>query len=618
MTSSHISHAEPAARPADAVILGPDLPPHLAESRRLTEALWFPVSAELTEAIVPVADRDDVLVSAVTATVTGATANFIVPRATVEVDRAAFGAVDPATLRPSRPNDRYRYPAAFGALVHEAAHAAHSTWTPADVAGHTTPAVLEAAELLEEARIEAAQLTRRPTDRIWLRATVTTLVWPELNAAGITSRQAAAQAAALVLARVEAGVLEKDEVAPVREAAAAILGPDTLAALETIWRGVMSLTDGDAAGMLAAGEAWCRTVGTDESPKEKPDASGSERTKNPATGTPGDPTATPDPGRPSSAVDPTAGLTAAIGQTVERVTATVRAATADVAAAATAEAEAETRAEAQRREAAEVFATHHTGTGRRSDSPIAGTRVPTAAERGAASALAKALRAASARDRSAVTIATGLPPGRLRMRGALSRDAQRAAGAMPTAKPFTATVRRHTEQPSLRAGIAVDVSLSMQAVTGPMASAAWILARAVSATDPRSKTATVTFGNTVTAITRPGVNPAQVTEFRARCNTEEFGRALSALDMELGLSLPGAARLLVVVSDGEFRKDQAARGRTQLKALTGAGCAVLWLTLGRARAARDTGHVRFLTVADPATAAAEIGHAAVAALIATR
>src|SRR6185312_5914058 len=100
------------------------------------------------------------------------------PTATVEVDRSAFGTVDPATLRPSRPNDRYRYPAAFGSLVHEAAHAAHSTWTPADVAGRAERAVIDAADLLDEARIEAAHLCRRPDDRLWLRAAVTTIVWP--------------------------------------------------------------------------------------------------------------------------------------------------------------------------------------------------------------------------------------------------------------------------------------------------------------------------------------------------------------------------------------------------------------------------------------------------------
>jgi hypothetical protein len=563
------------------------------------------VSAELTEAIVPVADRDDLIVSAVAATVSGAKANFIMPSSTVEVDRSVFGAVDPATLRPARPNDRYRYPAAFGALVHEAAHAAHSTWTPADVARRASASVIDAAALLDEARIEAAQVRRRPDDRLWLRAAVTTLVWPELSAAGIGSRASAAQAAALVLARRDAGVLYGREVAPICEAVEAVLGTATLSELETIWRRVLRLADDEVAGILAAGESWCRAIGTDTEDGAPDGGEPKHDEHDPSGASPSDPTATDR-------------LSAAIAETGARIRANVTAATATIAAAATAEAEAEAKTKAERREAAEVFARNHGGTGRGGRSPVTGTRPPTAAERGAAATLAKALRAASIRDRSVVKTQAELPPGRLRMRGAMARDAQRAAGAMPTAKPFTATIRRHTERPPLCVGIAVDVSGSMQAVAAPVASAAWILARAVAAVDSSSKTATVAFGDTVTPITRSGTAPAEVTEFRARCNTEEFTRAVSALDVELGLSRPGAARLLVVVSDGVFRTDQSTTGRMQLKALADAGCAVLWLTLGTARAARETGGIHFLTLPNPATAADEIGYAAVAALTSTR
>jgi hypothetical protein len=599
VSTTHVSPASPGPIPADAVFLGPELPPALAAKRRAVDALWFPVSADLTEAIAPIADRDDLIVSAVAGTLSGAQANFIMPLSTVEVDRSAFGTVDPATLRPSRPNDRYRYPGAFGSLVHEAAHAAHSTWAPADVAGRAPRAVIDAAELLDEARIEAAHLRRRPDDRLWLRAAVTAIVWPELSSEGITSRESAAQAAALVLARRDAGVLDEREVEPIREAAEAILGTDTLSALEDIWRRAVALADDDVTGILAAGEAWCRAVGTDAEPKAGPKAG-------------------PDSKTPDG--DTAERMSAAVAEAGRRIEANVEAATATIAAQAQAEAEAEIKAEEERRDAAEVFSRTYNDNGKRSPSrrsPVTSTRPPTPAEHGAAAALAKALRAASVRDRSAVRTQTELPPGRLRMRGAMARDAQRAAGAMPTAKPFTATIRRHTDRPPLRVGIAVDVSGSMKRVTGSIASAAWILARAVADTDPASKAATVAFGEHVTAITKPGTAPEHVTEFEAHCITEEFTRAVNALDLELGLSKAGAARLLIVVSDGVFRTDQATEGRTQLKALVSAGCAVLWLTLGTARAAREVGGIRFLTLPAPASAATEIGKAAVAALTAT-
>lgn len=605
MSTAHISVEAPVPVPADAVIIGPDLPPHLAEKRRTEDAIWLPVSADLTETVAPVADRDDLIVSAVAATLSGAKANFIMPWSTIEVDRSAFGAVDPATLRPARPNDRYRYPAAFGALVHEAAHAAHSTWTPGDVTGRAPAPVIEAASLLDESRIEAAQIRRRPDDRLWLRAAVTILVWPELSAAGIASRSSAAQAAALVLARHDAGVLDSHEVAPIREAVEAILGREKLSELEAIWRRVLTLADDDVAGILSAGEAWCRVIGIDPDDR-KPSGGEPEYGAHDPSGA--------GPAEPSAADR----LSTAMAETGARISLDVAAATASIAATETADAEAEAKAKAERRAAAEVFSRQHTGAGRGRRSPVVGTRPPTAAERGAAASLAKALRAASVRNRSLARSQTELPPGRLRMRGAMTRDAQRAAGAIPTAKPFTATIRRHSERPPLRVGIAVDVSGSMKPVAAPVASAAWILSRAVTAADSSSKTATVAFGDTVTPITRPGANATQVTEFRARCNTEEFTQAVSALDLELDLSRPGTARLLVVVSDGVFRTDQSRKGQVQLKALTDAGCAVLWLTLGTARAAREASGISFVSLPDPTTAADEIGRAAVAALKAAR
>ena len=614
MSTTHVSPTAPIPAPADAVFLGPDLPPALAARRRANDALWYPVSAELTEAVSPIADRDDLIVSAVAATLSGAKANFIMPTATVELDRSAFGTVDPATLRPSRPNDRYRYPAAFGSLVHEAAHAAHSTWIPADVIGRAARAVIDAADLLDEARIEAAHLRRRPGDRLWLRAAVTTIVWPELSADGITSRDAAARAAALVLARRDAGVLYSHEVAPIREAVEAVLNADTLSELEDIWRRALALADDDVSGILAAGEAWCRATGTGAEPEGAPDSG------NKAAGEHSKPEAGASaPGDGTEAAAAAERLAAAIAKAGARIEANVTASTASIAEAAQAEAEAEIKAEAERREAAEVFSrSYGAGRGTSRHSPVTGSRPPTPAERGAAAALAKALRAASARERATARMQAELPPGRLRMRGAMARDAQRAAGAMPTAKPFSATVRRFTDSPPLRVGIAVDVSSSMKKVTAPLASAAWILARAVAAADSASKSATVAFGEYVTAITRPGAVPNQVTEFHASCITEEFTRALTALDLALGLSGPGAARLLVVVSDGVFRTDQAEKGRAQLKALAHTGCAVLWLTLGTARASRDIGGMRFITLPNPTSAAAEIGKAAIAVLNATR
>ena len=55
-------------------------------------------------------------------------------------------------------------------------------------------------------------------------------------------------------------------------------------------------------------------------------------------------------------------------------------------------------------------------------------------------------------------ISSATPPGRLRMRQAVAADAQRAAGAMPTARPFTRVERRRVPAPPLAVGVACDVS----------------------------------------------------------------------------------------------------------------------------------------------------------------
>ena len=89
------------------------------------------------------------------------------------------GGLDPATARPGRPSDRDRYPAAWGVFTHECAHARHTRWQPAEDAATARGRLATAATILEESRIEAAHLTRRPGDRHWLRAAATTVL-PDL------------------------------------------------------------------------------------------------------------------------------------------------------------------------------------------------------------------------------------------------------------------------------------------------------------------------------------------------------------------------------------------------------------------------------------------------------
>ncbi|GGU11765.1 hypothetical protein GCM10010289_36350 [Streptomyces violascens] len=411
----------------------------------------------------------------------------------------------------------------------------------------------------------------------------------------------AATAAALILTRRDAGILDPDETEPVHDSVTQILGPDLLATLTAIWTAAHITGDTDGQAMLNHAEAWCQALNANPVAPE--------------------PTPDPQPG-------PHAGeLAAAAGAVLGRVRANEgaqAAAQARVDAAREARAGARASRAARQRQATrlaeKVFAPGarphtpgKTAPGRRR-SPVSGTRPPTPAEKAAAGQLARALRSAAYRERTPIMTASAAPPGRLNMRQALVRQAQLAAGATPTATPWTRTTYRPHPTPPLRVGIAVDVSGSMDIAAAPIASAAWIMAKATALTDPDSRSATVTYDRSVTAITTPGRTPARVTQFAASGGGHSLAESIDALTGALDLNRPGAGRLLVIASDG-YRPDEAAQASQRITALRADGCAVLWLAF--APDPRPLPGVTLIELADPAHAATAIGQAAIAALATT-
>jgi len=399
----------------------------------------------------------------------------------IEVDGNLLG-VSPATARPASPADRERYPVLWGALTHEGGHAAHSKVCPppAEKANWC-----QAAHLLEESRMEAAQVTRRPGDRRWLRATVSKLILDDFTA------------------------------------------------------------DDDARTMVRLARRWCRILGID-----------------------------PDDAPPAPIETGLSDLLDAIRDAIDAISAAVEAdftPPPPFPPGRKAERDAENTARIDAARAArEVFA-------RRTTPPsVTGTREPRDGEKAAARRLTRTLRDATAGGRDTVTVTSPVPPSRLKMRQVLAADAQRAAGARPAAEPFTRTRSRRVPAPPLRAGIACDISGSMRAFTGPVASAAWILARAAGAL-PAATTATVLYGEQVHALTHPGQAPAEVTDFAAPDGTEQLCRAIDALDGALGLSSPGTARLLAIVSDTYHTEPEIAGGQRRITRLAKTGCGVIIL-----------------------------------------
>ncbi|MCK9903603.1 VWA domain-containing protein [Frankia sp. Cpl3] len=515
---------------------------------------WLRISSDMTRAVAVLADRHDLVVTCAPGAGRGAPAMMIPALATIEVDGALLPpTIDPATVHPLTPADWPRYPALWGALVHECAHAAHTRWDPPPTQAHTPAA--EAAALLEESRAEAAYLGRRRTGRRWLRAVIREVVMPDFlptpdpsapaptvpgpstpaapdptvpapagagpsvpGAPAVSgpavhapmSPASAACAAALLLARADVGTIYAGEVRQVRDIVTGILGADVLAQFQRIWREAHQCADDDTATMMRLGQEWADLLA------EQPD---------PAPSTSADPTSTPL----------AQAISAALGEIAANDDRLPYGATA-----------------------------------------LAGVRTPTDEERAAARRLTARLRAASVPERVPVTVASATPPGRLRMRGALAADAQRAAGAVPTARPFTRTQRRRVPNPPLRLGIAVDVSGSMRPFARPAASAAWITATAA-AHIPDTRTSTVIFGQKVRELTHPGKAPARVPEFESLDGWEETTAAIEHLTGLLRLDQPGATRMLVIISDGRFQTSERLRAEILLPRLAAAGCHLLWI-----------------------------------------
>ena len=548
-------------------------------SRPRPSAAWLAFSAQMTAQVAPVASRDDLTVTVAPGAGRGAPACFIPASAEIEVNADQLG-VDPATADPANPADRERYPALWGATVHECAHAAHSRWRAPK---GTNAAWTAAATALEESRIEARQVARRPGDRAWLRACTCQIVVGDFAAVAAPPASAAEAglSAALILARQDAGILEAAEAEPVAQAVAATIGEEKLGQLRQVWREAHRTRDDDARGMVRLGRRWCRILGL-QPDQPAPKAS------------------------PAEAGGPPSPVASAVGEATARVEDASRAEFAPPPAFPPGAAEAREAESKARRAAGDasawVFA-RDPGDG--SGGTTGTSREPTADEQAAARRLGRALREASAGDRAETKISSATPPGRLRMRHAVTADAQRAAGAMPAAKPFTRIERRRVPAPPLAIGVMCDVSGSMSLFTGPVASTAWILARATA-----SLPAARTYGRDVRPVTYPGATPSRVAEFSAAGKYEDFTRAVSALDGALGLSRSGATRILVIVSDGRYKGTQHADGQKLVTRLVASGCPVIWIAPSDT-ASTMTG-TRVVILDDPAAISAAVARAVTA------
>jgi Mg-chelatase subunit ChlD len=455
---------------------------------------WQPWNQAWTRLMPRLTGRTDLTVVVAPGAGGGAPACFYPDQRRVEVDATHIGT--PQVADPRKAAHKNLVPTAYGLLIHEAGHAAHTRWDPPPA---TPPVVADVALLLEESRAEGRHRARRRGDRRWLRHAVTTLI--HVEDAPVDDAWHAGQLAGLLLARVDARIITHKDARPARAAVTSVLGRKRLAQLREIWRQAHTVADTDAQAMVDLAWRWCRVLGID--PHTQPDVP------------------VPDLGQFAGllAAALTDYLAAAAGLSV-----------------------------------AEYTARHIAG---RYPAPAGWwRRDPTPAEHAAARQLADRLTRARATPEPAATPAL-LPPGRLRTRQAVTADAQAAAGATPTATPWQRRAHTPPPKPTLHLGVLVDVSSSMRAYAKPMSSAGWILAHA--ARRARAVTATIAFGPTTTLLVGPRQRPTQVLDMQTGGGTTTFIDAVKLADHLLGLRRTRSLRLLAVVSDGVLSNREPAQ-----------------------------------------------------------
>jgi hypothetical protein len=216
----------------------------------------------------------------------------------------------------------------------------------------------------------------------------------------------------------------------------------------------------------------------------------------------------------------------------------------------------------------------------KSNSRVIQTRKPDGAERASAVKIGQMLDKAKYRERSQTEVNAVLPPGRLRTRVAVQGAAMKARGVNTQVEAWRSTKRKHTDDPTLRVGVMVDISGSMRPAMNPMASTAWIMSEAVRRV--QGKCAMVYYGNDVFATLKPGQHLTDVNIYTAADGVERFDKAFKALDGVLDLTNPNdGARLLVIVSDGQYNSEERKLASENLLRANRAGVALLWIDFSR-------------------------------------
>lgn len=536
-----------------------------------TPSEWLAVGSQVGQLVNNWAERDDLVVYLGADLKSGETSIALFDPRVAEIEihaKNAFGIADPKWVGDLNNRDeQYEFPKATGAILHEALHARFTLWDLEKAGKELSENENKALHLLEESRIEALGVLTFPDNRDFLRASAMEIVLGELDEealATMSGTRAFAQVGALVGARIDAGVLDKRDVGEVLAFAVDNLGQELYDQLRAIWRKAQNYTaHKNAEPLYELAREWELLVSERE--KEKGEGEGEGE-----------------------------GMGEALAKALAEIIAESADETSFRANDSLAQQEQsekwanqakERNADGKRREQGKVeqgkvFAKSSgeqetNGSG----SALVETRKPTSAERVASVKVGQLLEKAKYRERDVTTVRSVLPAGRLRTRALVQGKALESKGVFTPVEAWEHKTRKHTDEPTLTIGVMVDISGSMGMAMNPMATTAWVLANA--SRRVQARTAMVYYGSGVFPTLRLGEKLDEVRVWSAPDGTEKFDQAFRALDSHLTLLDSQGAKMLVVVSDGQYTTEESKKARAWVQECERKGVAVLWLTFDR-------------------------------------
>jgi hypothetical protein len=560
----------------------------LATRTTTTDHEWLRVCSQIGVVVNNWAFRNDLVVYGGEDTAEGqAIAAYYADISEIEVDvKKAFGTITPASMVGDFRDKatQYEYPMVSGIVFHEALHARHTNWDTKFLAGELDATEQRAFMLLEESRIEAKGILERPENKLFLRASALEMALEgvdekTLGELGGETWQVA-QLAGLSLARYDSGILARTDVAEIYKVVVSVLGEELYEELRKVWCAFQKLGVPQVAEAITLSKKWVELLRqadpegepqSGESPFAEPSESESESGEGEGEKGEGN--------SPSSAVQ---NLIDKMSESSINSRLDAESALADQEKQEKWNEESKARQQeaknnnAKREQAKKIFDKAHNETGSGSNSRVSERRKPTGAERASAVSIAKALEKAKYRERSVHVRKSHAPVGKLIVRNAVANKAMESMGLRGELPEWKSKTRKHTDDPTLKIGVMVDISGSMGSAMNAMGTTAWVMSEA--GRRIQAKTAMVYFGSGVFPTLRVGQRMDEVVIYTAPDGTEKFGEAFDAIDGELGLTFSDGVRLLVVVSDGQFTPVQQERTVRALTECKRNGVAVLWIT----------------------------------------